>query len=386
MFCNKCGSEIPNGSKFCSICGAPVAAPAAAPAEPAAFTMPAGTERAGITPEPAAFAKPAAPAPAPAEPEPAPRRTMFEDINWNVNEYPDRNTVEKTEDVDFNWGADPNEIKDRYTRGFSGEEAAVLRGQTAAPASTGLNVEDLVPGGMRQPQPEPAYQEQPFSSRTPLFDDTDIFGKPAQAEGASLSAADKIDKFYTFSSKNEEFQQLLNREYDKIKGGNVIGQEQSQADKTAAERFETRTQDPSMEAFLEREGVVKPYEPKPVQTDVLERIEAQDQARERERLEQEERARALEEARLQAEAEIRAAAEAKAKAEEEARLAAEEEARIRAEEELRMRQAEEAKARAAEEARLAAEEAARAEEEARKAAAEEARLLAEEEARRKEEA
>ena len=41
-------------------------------------------------------------------------------------------------------------------------------------------------------------------------------------EQKPLSAADRIDKFYTFNRKNEEFQQLLNREYEKVKSGNYI--------------------------------------------------------------------------------------------------------------------------------------------------------------------
>ena len=36
----------------------------------------------------------------------------------------------------------------------------------------------------------------------------------AEEEQKPLSAADRIDKFYTFNRKNEEFQQLLNREYE----------------------------------------------------------------------------------------------------------------------------------------------------------------------------
>ena len=34
-----------------------------------------------------------------------------------------------------------------------------------------------------------------------------------------MSAAERIDKFYTFNKKNEEFQQLLDREYRKVKQG-----------------------------------------------------------------------------------------------------------------------------------------------------------------------
>lgn len=315
MYCSKCGNQIADGSKFCSFCGSPVEE----------LIKPVVAE-----PEPVA--------------EPVARRPVFEDIKWDVNEYPDTNgTVAKTEDINFDWGADPSDIKDRYTTGLTGSEAIQVKVNAEAPA--------------------------------PEIPEIPVTPEPAPAE---MSAAEKIDRFYTFSKKNEEFQQLLNREYDKIRGGNPIGEEQAVADKTAAEKFETRPQDPSMDAFLEREGVVKLYEPKAFESDVLQRIEAQERAKEEARLEEEAREKALEEARLQAEAEMRAAEEARRQAEEQARLAAEEEARRRAEEDAQIRAAEEARLRAEEEARLAAEEAKRIEEEAR-LAAEEAKRIEEEE-------
>ncbi len=202
---------------------------------------------------------------------------------------------------------------------------------------------------------------------------------PTGAEG--LSPSEKVDKFYTFSRKNEEFQQLLNREYDKIRGGNPIEHEQTAADKTAAEKFETRPQDPSMEAFLDREGLNRIYEPKAVETDVLQRIEAQDRKREEERLEEEARLKLLEEERRKAEAEMKAAEEARIAAEEEARRLAEEEARRKAEEEARERALEEAKRKAEEEVKRAEEEARRAAEEAKIAAERQARIEAAEAAR-----
>ena len=330
MYCSKCGNQIADGARFCSFCGAPVAETSAAPAAP---------EKPEV----------------PVEPEPVeePSKTVFEEFNWNVNEYPDRNSVEKTEDIDFDWSADPEDIKDRYTKGMSIQEKAEVNAKADI-----LRTEDVVP----------AKQEPIVTPSRPAGD---------------LSAAEKIDKFYTFSKKNEEFQQLLNREYDKIRGGNPIGQEKSAAEEAAEKRFESRVEDPSMEAFLEREGVVKPYEPKAFESDVLQRIEAAERAKEEARLEEEARQKALEEARIAAEAEMKAAEEARLAAEEAARLAAEEERRKREEEEARIRAAEEAKLRAAEEERLAAEEAARAEEEARLAAERQAQMIAEEQARAK---
>ena len=93
-----------------------------------------------------------------------------------------------------------------------------------------------------------------------------------------MSAAERIDKFYTFNKKNEEFQQLLNKEYNKVKGGNAIEQEISQAEERASQRFESsrRPENSTMEEFLESEGIVKPYQPKAFESDVLERIEAQE--------------------------------------------------------------------------------------------------------------
>ena len=332
MYCSKCGNQIADGSRFCSFCGSPVAeVQSVAPEMETPVTQP--EPKAEIKPETDAV-----------------RRPFIEDINWNVNEYPTTDTVEKTEDIDFDWGADPEEIRERLTREYPEAVKAEIREKADE-----LNVEDLIPS-------KPARPEVP-----PVADPAD-----------DISAADKIDKFYTFSRKNEEFQQLLNREYDKIKGGNPIEQEKAIADKAASERFEAGANDPSMEAFLSREGVNKPYEPKAFESDVLQRIEAHERELEQARAEEEARQKMIEEERAKAAAEMRAAEEARIRAEEEERERLAEEARARVVEEVR---------RAEEAAKLAAEEAARAEEEATRLEAEAAaKLAAEEEARRQEEA
>lgn len=316
MFCSKCGNEVKDGALFCSNCGAKmeVAAPVSTAINSQLIDE--------VNESPAiASGKP-----------------FFDDINWNIGDYPNANPkVAKTEDIDFNWGADPAEIRDRYTKGLNESEA------------TSVKIADEVPNISTEP--------------------------------AELSEAEKMDKFYTFSKKNEEFQELLNREYEKIKSGNPIEQEQSIANRAATQRFENRPEDPSMEAFLEREGVVKPYQPKPFESDVLKRIEAQEKARQQQQREEEARKKALEEARIEA--------EAKKRAEEEARRVAEEAEAKRMAEQLRMQA--EAQRRAEEQARRVAEEAKRADEEARRAIAEEAkvreeqrrRLLAEQEEARK---
>lgn len=377
MYCKSCGSEIANDAKFCSNCGTRVeAAPQAGGANTAtaAAMQQASSE---IKREERPVPK-SVPATASAELDPAGRKAVFDEFQWNVSDYPSHDTVEKTEDVDFNWNADPNDIPD-----------------PKAPAA---------PQGERPAQPAaPTRAETPETINAANLEQAVFEEKTAMPDPESMSAAERIDKFYTFNRKNEEFQQLLDREYQKVKSGNAIEHELSQAEELAKERFETRPADSSMEAFLESEGIVKPYQPKAFESDVLERIEAQEAEREAKRKEEEARLAAIEEARKEAEekrkaeeavrlaeeARLKAEAEAKAKAEEAARLKAEEEARLAAEEEAR-RQAEEETRRLAaiEEAKKEAEEKRKAEEEARRLEAarlkaeEEARIKAEEEARR----
>ena len=360
MYCKHCGKELAADARFCMQCGTPVedvSAPAqTAPAEPAVEKpAPAPVQEAAQPQktETAAEVKPAEPAAVPKE------RPSFDEFQWDVSEYPNRNAVEKTDEIDFNWNTEP-------------EIAA-----------------NPIPAAHSQPEHNTADN---VLSGKDL--DSAIFGeKEPDKSPESMSAAERIDKFYTFNKKNEEFQQLLNKEYNKVKGGNALEQELSQAEERASQRFESskRPENSTMEEFLESEGIVKPYQPKAFESDVLERIEAQEAEKEAKRLEEEARLAAIEEARheaevkrlreeeerLKAEAEARRLEEiAKMKAAEEAKLA--EEARRKAEEEAKRRAEEEVRRKAEEEARRKAEEARRrAETEARVKAEEEARLRAE---------
>ena len=329
MYCKNCGNEIAEGSRFCSQCGSPVPETQAQPEAAAAAAPDEGSLQ--KAPAPPLKEEKSAEAEAPREP-------LFKEFSWNVEDYPVAK-IEKTEDINFDWNADPHDIPD----------GPIYVAEQTAPAD--------IPEAVKPEKAEAAVE------------------KPAEP----LSAADRIDKFYTFNKKNEEFQQLLNKEYEKVKNGNVIAHEMSQAEELADQRFRSRPEDSSMEAFLEREGIVKPYQPKEFESDVLQRIEAQEAQKEAKRLEEEARLAAIEEARITAEAEAKIAAET------EARIAAEEAAQKRAEEEA-ARLAEIAKAKEAEEARAAEEARIRAEEEARIRAEQEERLRAETEARLRAEA
>lgn len=372
MYCKNCGSEIADGAKFCSQCGTPVeAAPQAArtvsshsenfaattesPKQSASHGQSAGSDVGNA-------ARRAESAASQTADETKARRTSFDEFQWNVSDYPDRNSVEKTEDINFNWGE-------------SLEEPAPVAAETepAAGVTAEAKNEDLH---------IPAKGQEEILKGEDL--EKSIFGRSEdKTSPESMSAAERIDKFYTFNKKNEEFQQLLDREYNKVKSGNAIGNELSQAEALASEKFRSRPADSSMEAFLESEGIVKPYQPKAFESDVLQRIEAQEAEKEAKRLEEEARLSAIETARKEAEA--KKLQEEQERLAEEARQKAEEEARIKAEIEA-ARLEEIAKAKAAEEARLAEEARIRAEEEAKRRAEEEARRAAEEEARQRAEA
>ena len=375
MFCNRCGANNPDDARFCSYCGAQLVE-AVPPVEDLIKEEPTEVPAAEpVFPESDAVSEPVIEEPAAVEPvveedpffeEPAkPRKPFFEEMQWDVEEYPDSFHVEKTDDINFDWNADPNDIPD-YTRPLRKSQ-----------------IEEALE---EAPEIDTSAYDTPITATRMEAPDLGKFSFAETQPSDEPSAAERIDKFYTFNRKNEEFQQLLNQEYDKIKEGGAINDEISQAEQLAEEKFENREEKLTMEDFLDQEGVNKPYEPKAFESDILARIEAQEKAREAERIEEEARKAAMEQARLEAVAQ-KEAEEAARKAEEEARLKAEEEARLKAEEEARLKAEEEARLRAEEEARLAAEEEARlkAEEEARLRAEEEARIAAEEEARRAEE-
>ena len=371
MYCKNCGNQIADDAIFCSHCGTKTdAVPAAPDVRQAVEAVPAaaGPQQAVETASGIDVQKIQSTIQdgEQAEPE-APAKPFLEGMSWNVSEYPDSNVVEKTEDIDFDWGLDPDEVRQA--------------GKPTPPR-------DEIPA---EPVPSPA-ESPAISPETSPANSSDrqrvaeVFDRVVPAEEAkasisvreSLEAANKIEsvgQFDTFNKKNAMFQELLDREYEKVREAGTIGMEQEEAEQVASRKFDSRTEDMTMDEFLQKEGAVKLYEPEEVSSDVLDRIEAQDRQKAQKEAEEAARIRALEEARKEAAA--KKAAEDAARLEAITRRQTEEEAR--AQEEMRRRAAEEARARAEEEARKKEEEAARvkAEEAARAQAEEAARLKAE---------
>lgn len=254
MFCRNCGQKLADGDKFCSACGTRTQAAE----NPVAETVAASVEE--ISPAASAEDKPlfepfdfkafgfdfadlglgtgAKKEETAEESKPTPPTEKFD---WNTGAFPDTNKTAKTEDINFNWSLSPE-------------------------------------------TPEPAAEPEVFKAEEP------VWTEPAETTGSELEAelfgdieskadetrkqSEEIDKFFTFHKKNEEFQKILDREYEKVKTGNIITEEISAADAVSEEKFVSRQPADPMEEMFAEAGVIKGYEPKPVETDVLERIEA----------------------------------------------------------------------------------------------------------------
>ena len=130
MYCKNCGKELAADAKFCMQCGTPVDdVPVPVQTAPVQHT----TEKA----EPAKAPQPKA------EPVDAPReRPVFDEIKWNVSEYPDQNAVEKTEEIDFNWNPEPVESRSTGSGSIrNGVESSSAQRDTGSKQSTKCSAE-----------------------------------------------------------------------------------------------------------------------------------------------------------------------------------------------------------------------------------------------------
>lgn len=292
MYCTKCGHPLAAGDKFCSGCGEKVvldenkveAAASAIDTTPAVdkFSLsiddneplfePFDFKAFGFDFENLGLGVGVS-----RDEETGIPEVATEEFNWNTSAFPDRN-VSKTEDVDFNWS-------------LTGDEPAKQK-----PAVKPEPVTEPVAEAPAVEIPDTLEKEEPSELEKELFGDLN------SKTDETRKQAEEIDKFFTFHQKNEEFQKILDREYEKVKSGNILTEEKNAADAASEEKFTAREPEDPMEAMFEAEGVIRGYEPKPIETDVLERIEAA----EAEKRVREEAARLIEEerekARLEAEA------------------------------------------------------------------------------------
>lgn len=136
-----------------------------------------------------------------------------EDFTWNIYEFP---KPKKTEEVDFRWDMQAQkEDKQRKLKNTLHKEETSELLKEEIKQSAEEPEEEIV---WELPKKEPLAQDIVVES----FEDlpkicTEIETK---AESQSNEMSD-MDKFFTFSKKNEEFQELLDREYEKIQKKNM---------------------------------------------------------------------------------------------------------------------------------------------------------------------
>ena len=248
MFCTKCGKELFEDDKFCAYCGAEVRVRPASKAAEVVFNPPFKIEAQKRTEE---ILK-ATEERKQEEQEQAQAKAKSErvDFDWNLEGFPTAKP-RKTEDVDFNWDS-VVEKRNRYesepTYGFASDpevpqgyanfqpsqigEAAQESGFVAQRKSETLTDFEMPSwlGGQSSSEPASAYQSPVESEATSWVEKVDAPSTEAENDDLSIEELEKElfgdmeqkdeaqdDKFYTFNKKNDEFQELLDKEKQRVK-------------------------------------------------------------------------------------------------------------------------------------------------------------------------
>lgn len=208
MFCTKCGKELNEGDRFCAYCGAEVRAQRHSKNDEVVFNPPFKIEAQKKTEEILKASEERK------DMETAKRETVS--FNWNLDGFPTAQP-KKTEDVDFNWDS----VLERKNRGFAPIEAAIEKIEPK-PSSL-VSVEERTP---EADLTERAVTEIPMSAEKPREDamsieelEKDLFGEAenAKTEPEAKKTPNPDARFYTFNQKNDAFQELLNKEKERVR-------------------------------------------------------------------------------------------------------------------------------------------------------------------------
>lgn len=251
MYCKKCGKKLGDGDRFCSVCGTPVE-------EQKRDSVFENIADMGVREE-------------------APARKPFhmDEMKWDLDGFP-ADEAPVTDDIDFNWSSVLEERDNHIYRGYeerpsaadesgifddfesrSGEkegtfdwglgatmridrpsdvikrekeaalrakEEALKGGEEAGDEAGKTGAEEAETPATEAPETGAAAEEE---DRVPDLEE--LTGDTT--EGSSR----KIDKFYTFNKKNEEFQALLDQEYERLR---QRIREESDAEASFKEKYE----------------------------------------------------------------------------------------------------------------------------------------------------
>ena len=257
MYCKKCGKRLADGDKFCGNCGTKIDA---------------SEINIGF-----------------AEEEPKPKKNFdFGAFNWDLDGYPDEDKA-KTEDVDFNWNTvleekkrkdieeksftetimTENELFDRIQSEDNAKDASEISFNWELGSTTRVEKADRFESIIPKIE-EKAELEIPVEvseEHEEVKDLVDIDEALAAGLAAASSPRRSIDKFYTFNQKNEEFQALLDQEYERLR--NRI-REDSEAEAIIANKEEKLEQ---ARATWSKEALEEPVEETEETVEVAEETE-----------------------------------------------------------------------------------------------------------------
>ena len=207
MYCKKCGKRLADGDKFCGNCGTKI----------------------DVSEINIGFA----------EEEPKPKKNFdFGAFNWDLDGYPDEDKA-KTEDVDFNWNTvleekkrkdieeksftetimTENELFDRIQSEDNAKDASEISFNWELGSTTRVEkadrFESIIPKA--EEKAELDIPVEVSEEHEEVKDLIDVDEALAAGLAAASSPRKSIDKFYTFNQKNEEFQALLDQEYERLR-------------------------------------------------------------------------------------------------------------------------------------------------------------------------
>ena len=258
MYCKKCGKRLADGDKFCGNCGTKI----------------------DVSEINIGFA----------EEEPKPKKNFdFGAFNWDLDGYPDEDKA-KTEDVDFNWNTvleekkrkdieeksftetimTENELFDRIQSEDNAKDASEISFNWELGSTTRVEKADRFESIIPKVE-EKAELEIPVEvseEHEEVKDLVDIDEALAAGLAAASSPRRSIDKFYTFNQKNEEFQALLDQEYERLR--NRI-REDNEAEAIIANKEEKLEQ---ARATWSKEPLEEPVEEAEETVEVTEETEA----------------------------------------------------------------------------------------------------------------
>ena len=224
MFCTKCGKELYDGDRFCAHCGAAVREAKRARYDDVVFNPPFKIEADRRTEEILKTTEP---------PKPASGGRETVSFDWNLEGFPSAQP-RKTEDVDFNWdsvierkntyrsiavekiGPEDVESKPEYEPVFEpAREAEQVQGEPP------LSIEELereLFGGSDEEEPDEKDIEPTIIAGAGTWDGLGREEHPVP-EGTEKPAPRPAgdERFYTYNQKFDAFQELLDKERERLK-------------------------------------------------------------------------------------------------------------------------------------------------------------------------